>query len=74
MLKALNKLDRKTRETAFEKLSFLANDPMIGKPLRYKLKGFRRLRIGKYRIIYTIKEKEKLIFVVALDHRKKVYR
>ncbi|MEA1943986.1 MAG: type II toxin-antitoxin system RelE/ParE family toxin [Euryarchaeota archaeon] len=32
----------------------LLKDPTLGKPLRYSLKGFRSIRIGKYRLIYAI--------------------
>ena len=48
----------------------LQNNPLIGKPLRFGLKGFRSLRVGKYRIIYKINDK---ILLSTLKHRKDVY-
>jgi len=49
-------------------------DPVsFGKPLRYSLKGHRRLRVGDYRIVYKINEKEKIVTIVVVDHRKDVY-
>jgi mRNA interferase RelE/StbE len=33
-----------------------------------------RLRVGDYRILYTANEKEKLLEVYAIGHRKDVYR
>jgi mRNA interferase RelE/StbE len=33
-----------------------------------------RIRIGDYRIIYEIHEKEKVIMVFRIRHRKEVYR
>ena len=33
-----------------------------------------RLRVGDYRILYTIDDKSKKIFVVAIGHRSEVYR
>ncbi len=49
-------------------------DPVsFGKPLRYSLKGHRRLRVGDYRIVYRISEEKKTVTIVAVDHRKDVY-
>lgn len=48
-------------------------DPIaFGKPLRYSLKGHRRLRVGDYRIGYRT-PKIKTVIVVAIKHRKDVY-
>ena len=33
-----------------------------------------RLRAGDYRILYTIDDKSKKVFVVAVGHRREVYR
>ena len=33
-----------------------------------------RIRVGDYRVIYEISDKEKLIRVMAVRHRKEVYR
>jgi addiction module RelE/StbE family toxin len=52
----------------------LTVDPIgFGKPLRYSLKGHRRLRVGDYRIVYRIEAKEAVVLVVAIKHRKDVY-
>ena len=48
-------------------------DPLkFGEPLRRSLQGYRKLRIGDYRIIYKIK-KEK-ITILKIGHRKEVYK
>jgi addiction module RelE/StbE family toxin len=44
----------------------------FGKPLRYSLKGARRLRVGDYRVIYTI-EPDATILIVKIGHRREVY-
>lgn len=52
----------------------LADDP---RPHGYKkLKGEDgyRIRIGRYRVIYEIDEKEKTITIVDADHRKDIYK
>lgn len=52
----------------------LAIDPIgLGKPLRYSLKGHRRLRVGDYRIVYRIDQDEQLVTIVVIKHRKDVY-
>ncbi|TLY24515.1 MAG: hypothetical protein E6K63_14850 [Nitrospirae bacterium] len=33
-----------------------------------------RLRVGQYRILYTIDDEEKVIEIVAIGHRREVYR
>lgn len=42
-----------------------------GKPLRKSLKGYRKLRVGDYRVIFRIEDTTVKIFMVA--HRSVVY-
>ena len=49
-------------------------DPVgFGKPLRYSLKGHRRLRVSDYRIVYRIESETNTVLVIAIKHRKDVY-
>ncbi len=49
-------------------------DPIaFGKPLRYSLKGQRRIRVGDYRIIYRIEMHNKTVVILAIKHRKEIY-
>lgn len=49
-------------------------DPVaFGKPLRYSLKGHRRLRVGDYRVVYRIITDTQTVLIVAIKHRKDVY-
>ena len=51
----------------------LTTNPIeFGQPLRYSLKGCRRLRVGDYRVIYKI-ERNNIVLVVKNGHRKEVY-
>jgi mRNA interferase RelE/StbE len=69
----LNKSARKMIKTAIEER--LTLDPIgFGKPLRYSLKGHRRLRVSKYRVVYRIIETSKTVLIVAIDNRKDVYK
>jgi mRNA interferase RelE/StbE len=52
----------------------LTVDPIgFGKPLRYSLKGHRRLRISNYRIVYRIEPEIRTVIIVAIKHRKDIY-
>jgi mRNA interferase RelE/StbE len=49
-------------------------DPIsFGKPLRYSLKGHRRLRVSDYRIVYRIEQETSTVIIVAIKHRKEIY-
>ncbi|OQX80905.1 MAG: addiction module antitoxin RelB [Candidatus Omnitrophica bacterium 4484_70.1] len=51
----------------------LLTDPdKYGEPLKRGLYGYRKLRVGDYRIIYKVEKKNILIFKIG--HRKEVYR
>jgi mRNA interferase RelE/StbE len=45
-----------------------------GKPLTDTYKGFWRYRVGNYRIIAEIKEIEVIILIIAIGHRKDIYK
>lgn len=49
-------------------------DPIsFGKPLRYSLKGHRRLRVSDYRIVYRIEAETNTVIIIAIKRRKDVY-
>ena len=49
-------------------------DPIgFGKPLRYSLKGHRRLRVGDYRIVFRIEPTKNIVVIIAIKHRKDIY-
>ena len=54
--------------------NFLVKDPINrGERLRYNYKGFYRYRFEDYRVIYEIKNRELIISVVKVGHRREVY-
>ena len=53
--------------------SRLVSDPeKYGLPLKRGLQGYRKLRVGDYRIIFQVKEQN--IIVLKIGHRKDVYK
>jgi mRNA interferase RelE/StbE len=72
-VRALRKIDPPTRRRLQGVIALLAQDPrppaaraLQGRP------GF-RVRVGDYRIIYTIADDVLLVVVVTLGHRRDVY-
>jgi mRNA interferase RelE/StbE len=43
------------------------------KPLKGKLAGHYRFRLGDYRIVYRIDENDKVVIVAVVAHRRDVY-
>jgi mRNA-degrading endonuclease RelE of RelBE toxin-antitoxin system len=53
----------------------LADNPRrVGRELHLELAGQYSARRGEYRVIYRIDEAHKRVSVVAVDHRRDVYR
>lgn len=70
---ALPKTMKKTIKKAIEEKLMI--DPIgFGKPLRYSLKGHRRLRVGNDRIVYRILPDAKKLIIIAIKHKKEVYK
>lgn len=68
------RLDEKLKErikTAIE--TRLTSAPhQYGEPLRKNLKGYWKLRVGDYRVVFKIKDKE--VWILGIRHRKEVYK
>ena len=60
---------KKIRRAIEERLT--TKPDLYGKPLRRSLKGYRKLRVGDYRIIFRIENKVVKVFVI--QHRSRVY-
>jgi len=71
--KEFNKLPKDIRERILEALEKAAEAPYVGTKLRGKLEGLWRWRIGKYRIIYLIDEKQKKVVFLDVGLRKTIY-
>jgi len=67
------KLDKSDRERIKKSIETkLVNNPeTFGKPLRRSFKGYRRLRVGDFRVVFRIEGKN--VNILAIKHRSKVY-
>ena len=74
-LKQLEKLPADYKETIIAKIDSLAKNPRPhGCEKLSGTKNNYRIRAGMYRIVYSVFDKELVIDVVDVDHRKQVYR
>lgn len=77
-LQDLKKIDLPFQKIIKEKLLILAENPGILKNNIKKLTGtkedYYRLRVGSYRIIYEKRDKELIILIIRIGHRKEIYQ
>lgn len=71
--KEFDKLPKGIKEQILKALEKIVVNPYAGTKLRGKLEGLWRWRIGKYRVIYLIDEKEKTIVFLDAGLRKLIY-
>ncbi len=69
----LKSVGGKHREQLEHGLDELRIDPHTGKALKGELKGHWSFRVGVYRIIYAIRNKEVVVEVLRIHHRKEAY-
>jgi len=72
-MREYKKLPSNIKGRILEAVEKTVANPYAGTKLRGTLEGLWRWRIGKYRVIYTINEREKTIVFVDLGLRKAIY-
>jgi mRNA interferase RelE/StbE len=77
-LQDLKKIDLPFQKIIKEKLLILAENPAVLKNNIKKLTGtkedYYRLRVGSYRIIYEKRDKELIILIIRIGHRREIYQ
>jgi mRNA interferase RelE/StbE len=77
-IKQLKKLDkfvqRRIANFLQKRLACCESPRKLGKPLVGKLSGLWRYRVGDYRIVCKIKDKEITVIVINVGHRKEIYK
>jgi len=72
-LKKKGRLPGDVKLRVVEALREVLMNPHVGVALVGSLRGLWRVRVGKYRVIYEIDEKEKAVVFHDVDLRKRVY-
>lgn len=76
--KQLAKLDKPVSRLIIrvleEKLAGTKDPRKFGEALTGGLRGYWRYRIGDYRVICELRDHELLVWVVAIGHRREIYR
>jgi len=72
--KDLAKLKQETKRRVLRNLSTLESSPYSFKELHGSLRGKHTMRIGDYRLIYTIDGKNETVFLMTITHRRHAYK
>ncbi len=70
-IKDIKNIDKFLKDRLEKQLRKLIDNPLVGKPLRYK-RGERTLYVKPFRLVYSVRGKE--LILLKFDHRKKVYK
>jgi mRNA interferase RelE/StbE len=54
-------------------LRAIGRDPGVGSPLVRELKGLWRFRVRRFRIVYSVDRRRRIVRVFAVAHRRSVY-
>jgi mRNA interferase RelE/StbE len=74
-VRALAKLDKPVRRRIQHAIDHLQDDPRPPGAVALRgLRGAYRIRVGDYRVIYSVDDGELMVLVVDLGHRREIYR
>lgn len=73
-LRALRKIHPDDRKRIQGAIALLAQEPRPPGATSLRGRDGIRVRVGDYRIIYTVQDEVLLVVVVSLGHRKEIYR
>ncbi|MBX3319937.1 MAG: type II toxin-antitoxin system RelE/ParE family toxin [Nitrospira sp.] len=51
----------------------ITTNPECGEPLKRELTGLHKYRVRRFRIIYSVDQKKRIVRVMAVGHRRTVY-
>jgi mRNA interferase RelE/StbE len=71
--KEFRRLPKDIQERVIETLEKVADNPHSGTRLQGRLSGLWRCRLGKYRLVYLIEEKEHSVVFLDVGLRKSIY-
>lgn len=74
VLRSIERLPRKLQKRILDKIGSLATDPRPHGSIKLANQEAYRIRVGDYRIIYTIFDDRLVVLVIDVGHRRDVYR
>ncbi|MEI8295165.1 MAG: type II toxin-antitoxin system RelE/ParE family toxin [Alphaproteobacteria bacterium] len=69
-----HQIQRQIQQYLRKKITTTLNPRRFGKQLGGNLSGIWRYRVGSYRLLCSIKDKECIVLVVHVGHRRDVYQ
>jgi mRNA interferase RelE/StbE len=54
-------------------LRALARDPSLGAPLLRELEGLWKYRVSRFRVVYAIDRRQRVLRILAVGHRRRIY-
>ena len=72
--KDLARIERKGRQRFAAAIDELAHNPRSAGCKKLRNREGRRVRVGEYRILYSIEEERLLVLVVRIGYRREAYR
>ena len=72
--RVVDKLSIQLRGRIAESLAKLADNPRGHGSVKLTGQDAYRIRVGDYRILYTIQDQQLLVLVIDVGHRREVYR
>ena len=72
----LRQIQKTWRRKILERINWLAEnfDTIVPPPLHGSWKGFFKLRVGDWRVVYIIEYDRRIILIRYIDRRDKVYK
>lgn len=72
--KGLDYIENKFFAQIKDKIRFLSDNPRPPNCLKLSAEEGYRIRSGDYRILYRIDDKERIVYIYRVKHRKEAYR
>lgn len=73
-VKALARIGKEDRLRIIAAIDQLTTHPSAGSVLKGEFTGLRRIRVGNYRVVYEVQDRQLMILVVRIGHRREIYR
>ena len=73
-VKALAKIPSGDRSRVIAAIDQLKIHPGAGSVLKGEFSGLRRIRVGSYRVVYEAQDRQLVVLVIRIGHRREVYR